>query len=63
MALAAELADGPTLIYGHTKSAIVHGWEASPETAYEYQGQALAFARQTEDYNGSSRFKSQLDTI
>jgi len=50
MALAREMAQGPTLIYGYTKSAIVHGWEASPETAYEYQGQALHYARQTEDY-------------
>jgi enoyl-CoA hydratase/carnithine racemase len=50
MTLAREMAQGPTLIYGYTKSAIIHGWEASPETAYEYQGQALQYARQTEDY-------------
>jgi enoyl-CoA hydratase/carnithine racemase len=50
MALARELANGPTLVYGHTKSSIVHGWEAAPETAYEYQGQALFFSQQTEDY-------------
>jgi len=50
MELARELAQGPTLIYGHTKSAIVHGWEAPPETAYEYQGQALYHAQQTEDF-------------
>ncbi|MEW6299379.1 MAG: enoyl-CoA hydratase-related protein [Thermodesulfobacteriota bacterium] len=48
--VARELAQGPTLIYGYTKSAIVHGWEAPPETAYEYQGQALSYAQQTEDY-------------
>ena len=48
--LARELAQGPTLTYGYTKSAIVNGWEAPPETAYEYQGQALYYAQQTEDY-------------
>lgn len=44
------LADGPTQAYGLTKSAIVHGWGGPPETAYEYQGQALHHVRQTEDY-------------
>lgn len=50
MALARELANGPTLVYSHTKAAIVHGWETAPEIAYEYQGQALFFSQQTEDY-------------
>ena len=50
MALARELAQGPTLIYGYTKSAIIHGWQAPPETAYEHQGQALYYAQQTEDF-------------
>lgn len=53
--VARELAQGPTLIYGYTKSAIVHGWEAPPETAYEYQGQALSYAQQTEDYTEGRR--------
>jgi 2-(1,2-epoxy-1,2-dihydrophenyl)acetyl-CoA isomerase len=53
--LARELAQGPTLIYGYTKSAIVHGWEAPPETAYEYQGQALHDALQTEDFTEGRR--------
>jgi len=44
------LAQGPTQAYGFTKSAIVHGWTAPPEMAYEYQGQALYYAQQTEDY-------------
>jgi enoyl-CoA hydratase/carnithine racemase len=45
-------AQGPTLTYGYTKSAVVHGWEApSVEAAYEYQGQALHHAQQTEDFN------------
>ena len=51
MELAAQLAQGPTRIYGYTKSAIVHGWEAaSVEAAYEHQGQALYHAQQTEDF-------------
>jgi enoyl-CoA hydratase/carnithine racemase len=49
--LARELAQGPTLTYGYTKSAIIHGWEApTVESAYEYQGQALHYALQTEDF-------------
>jgi enoyl-CoA hydratase/carnithine racemase len=51
MELARELAQGPTRIYGYTKSAIAHGWEAtSVEVAYEHQGQALSQAQQTEDF-------------
>jgi enoyl-CoA hydratase/carnithine racemase len=53
--LARELAQGPTLIYGYTKSAIVHSWEAAPETAYGYQGQALYYAQQTEDFTEGRR--------
>jgi 2-(1,2-epoxy-1,2-dihydrophenyl)acetyl-CoA isomerase len=55
MELARELAQGPTLIYGYTKSAIIHGWESSPETAYEHQGQALSDAQQTEDFTEGRR--------
>jgi 2-(1,2-epoxy-1,2-dihydrophenyl)acetyl-CoA isomerase len=48
---AQEFVQGPTLIYGYTKSAIVHGWEESSiEAAYEHQGQALQYAFQTEDF-------------
>jgi len=50
MELARELAEGPTLVLGYTKSAIVNGWEASPETAYRFQGQALNHAQRTEDF-------------
>jgi enoyl-CoA hydratase/carnithine racemase len=51
MEWAQEFAQGPTLIYGYTKSAIVHGWEESSiEAAYEHQGQALQYAFQTEDF-------------
>jgi len=49
MEWAEELAQGPTRIYGLTKSAIVRGWETAPETAYQYQGQALHYGRQAED--------------
>lgn len=49
--LARPLAQGPTRIYGYTKSAVIHGWEAaSVEAAYEHQGQALYYAQQTEDF-------------
>jgi len=48
---AREFAQGPTLIYGYTKAAIVHGWEeSSVEAAYEHQGLALHFTTQTEDF-------------
>jgi 2-(1,2-epoxy-1,2-dihydrophenyl)acetyl-CoA isomerase len=49
--LARELANGPTLVLGYTKSAVVHGWQTSPETAYRFQGQALSHAQRTEDFN------------
>ena len=53
---AREFAQGPTLTYGYTKSAILHGWEtATPDKAYEYQGQALYYARQTEDFEEGRR--------
>jgi enoyl-CoA hydratase/carnithine racemase len=56
MELARELAQGPTLIYGYTKSAVVHGWEApSVEAAYEYQGQALHYTQLTEDFTEGRR--------
>lgn len=51
MEWAREFAQGPTLIYGYTKSAILHGWEeSSVEAAYEHQGQALHYTFQTEDF-------------
>ena len=48
--LARELAQGPTQIYGFTKSAVIHGWEVAPERAYEYQGLAFLLSHQTEDF-------------
>ncbi len=50
MELASELAQGPTQTYGFTKSAVIHGWDAPPERAYEYQGQAYLLSHQTEDF-------------
>lgn len=50
MEWAFALAQGPTQAYGFTKTAIIHGWQVSPETAYAYQGQAQHYARQTEDH-------------
>src|SRR5215469_10359721 len=49
MSIAHELAEGPTLVLAYTKSAIVNGWEAPPEVAYRYQGQAVTHSQQTED--------------
>jgi 2-(1,2-epoxy-1,2-dihydrophenyl)acetyl-CoA isomerase len=49
MSIARELAEGPTLVLAYTKSAIVNGWEAPPEVAYRYQGQAVIHSQQTED--------------
>ncbi len=49
--LAREIGEGPTQIYGFTKSAVIHGWEVAPERAYEYQGQAFLLSHQTEDFD------------
>jgi enoyl-CoA hydratase/carnithine racemase len=37
-------------VLGYTKSAVVNGWEASPENAYRHQGQALHQSQHTEDF-------------
>lgn len=50
MAIARELAEGPTLVLGYTKSAFVHGWQMPPETAYRVQGQAVYHSQRTEDF-------------
>jgi enoyl-CoA hydratase/carnithine racemase len=55
MEWARALAQGPTQAYGFTKAAIIHGWQAPPETAFEYQGQAQHYAQQTEDYTEGRR--------
>jgi 2-(1,2-epoxy-1,2-dihydrophenyl)acetyl-CoA isomerase len=49
MSLARELAGGPTLVLAYTKSAMVNGWQAPPEVAYRYQGEAVTHSQQTED--------------
>ena len=49
-AIARELAEGPTLVLGYTKSAVVHGWQTPLETAYRHQGQAVYHSQRTEDY-------------
>src|SRR5579863_5866923 len=48
--LAQQLADGPTLVLGLTKAAVVQGWESPPETAYRFQGLAVHQAQRTEDF-------------
>lgn len=56
MEWAREFAQGPTLTYGYTKAAIIHGWETiDPVKAYEYQGQALYYAQKTEDFDEGRR--------
>lgn len=58
--LAAELAAGPTAAYGYTKYAIYNGWEQDPDTAYEFQGTAQHFARQTADHaEGRAAFREK----
>src|SRR5712692_562731 len=47
-ALAQQLSDGPTLILGLTKAAVIQGWEAPPETAYRFQGVAVHQSQRTE---------------
>jgi 2-(1,2-epoxy-1,2-dihydrophenyl)acetyl-CoA isomerase len=49
MSIARELAEGPTLVLAYTKSAIINGWEASPEMTYRYQAQAVTHSQQTDD--------------
>jgi 2-(1,2-epoxy-1,2-dihydrophenyl)acetyl-CoA isomerase len=53
--LARGLAEGPTLVLSYTKSAVVNGWQAPPETAYRLQGQALNFSAHTEDFDEGVR--------
>lgn len=53
--LADTLAQGPTHIYGLTKSAVIRGWQEPPERAYEYQGQAFALSQHTEDFSEGRR--------
>jgi len=53
--LARGLAEGPTLVLGYTKSAVIHGWGRPPETAYRYQGQAVYHSQRTEDFTEGVR--------
>jgi enoyl-CoA hydratase/carnithine racemase len=50
MLLARGLAEGPTLVLGYTKSAVIHGWQLPPESAYRIQGQAVHHSQRTEDF-------------
>ena len=45
-----RLANGPTRSIGLTKSAIYKGWNKDLDTAFDYQGIAQVFARQSEDH-------------
>jgi len=50
MEVARTLAEGPTLVLAYTKSALINGWQAAPEIAYRYQGQAVHQSQQSEDF-------------
>ena len=50
LAFAKRLANGPTRSLGLTKSAIYKGWNKDLDTAFDYQGIAQVFARQSEDH-------------
>jgi len=52
MEIARELAEGPTLVLGYTKSAVLHGWQTPPETAHRHQGQAVYHSQRTGDLHG-----------
>ncbi|HEY3082807.1 MAG TPA: enoyl-CoA hydratase/isomerase family protein [Chloroflexota bacterium] len=47
--LVGRLAAAPTAALGFTKLAVLRGWERDPDGAYELQGLAQHFTRQTED--------------
>lgn len=58
--LVAELAQGPTAAYGFTKDAIYRGWQLPPDSAYELQGVAQSYARETEDHaEGRAAFREK----
>jgi 2-(1,2-epoxy-1,2-dihydrophenyl)acetyl-CoA isomerase len=60
--LAAELAKGPTAAYGYTKHAIYSGWGLDPDPAYELQGMAQHYARQTQDHaEGRAAFREKRE--
>jgi enoyl-CoA hydratase/carnithine racemase len=46
----ARLLAAPTASLGFTKLAVYRGWDRDADAAYELQGLALHFARQSEDY-------------
>jgi 2-(1,2-epoxy-1,2-dihydrophenyl)acetyl-CoA isomerase len=45
-----RLKNGPTAVLGFTKLAVYRGWDRGADEAYELQGLAQHFARQTEDH-------------
>ena len=49
MEFATRLASGPTRSIGLTKAAVYKGWWKELDTAFDYQGIAQTYARQSED--------------
>ena len=58
--LVARLVAAPTASLGFTKLAVYRGWDRDAEAAYELQGLAQHFARQSEDYaEGRQAFREK----
>lgn len=55
MALAQEIAHGPTFAHGITKSMLHHEWALSVDTAIEAEAQAQALCMMTEDFGRAYR--------
>ena len=57
MALATELASGPTLAFGRSKNLLRRGWDESLETQMENETQTISTSAHTADYReGSAAF-------
>jgi enoyl-CoA hydratase/carnithine racemase len=60
--LVERLLAAPTASLGFTKLAVYRGWDRDADAAYELQGLAQHFARQTEDYAEGRRAFAQKRT-
>jgi hypothetical protein len=53
--IARELAEGPTLVLGYTKSAVVYGWQTPPETAYRHRDRRSTIRNELKTTRRASR--------
>jgi len=61
VALARELAQGPTYAYGRAKQLFLHSTQESLETQMELEAQAIAATGHSEDFRaGVSAFAKKL---